>query len=105
MMNKPPPPGFLGDLSGREPCPVFYSDVRENSYFIPDDEVLECDSLDVAEREATQAAAEIRRGRLPKGDTRQVMVEVRNEHHQRVLMVTVSIELHWVAPTLEPPRV
>ena len=39
----------------------FYFDVREGASFIPDEEGLEFDSLDAAEREAATAAAEIGR--------------------------------------------
>jgi hypothetical protein len=44
------------------------------------------------------AAAEIGRDRLPKGDAREVTVEMKNEHRQRVLTVTASIEIHRVDP-------
>lgn len=66
----------------------FYLDIREGTSFTPDGEGLEFDSLAVAEREAAIAAAEIGRDRLPKGDSREVTVEVRNEHGERVLTVT-----------------
>jgi hypothetical protein len=84
--------------------PRFYFDVREGTRFIPDDEGLELDSLDAAEREAAAAAAEIGRDRLPKGDARKVTVDVRDEHGQRVLNVTVSMEVERVEPPPQPPR-
>ncbi len=84
--------------------PSFYFDLREGASFTPDDEGLECDSLDVAEREAAEAAAVIVRDRLPKDNGRAISVEVRNEHRQRVLTVTVSIELHQVDPRLQHPQ-
>ena len=84
--------------------PRFYFDVREGSRFVPDEVGLEFDSLDAAEREAAEAAAEIGRDRLPKGDTREVTVELRNDHGQRVLTVTVSMEIHRVDPSPAPPR-
>ncbi len=76
--------------------PRLYFDVRKGESFTSDDEGLEFASLDVAERMAAEAAAEIGRDRLPKGDAREVTIEVRNEHRQRVLTVTVSIEIHRV---------
>jgi hypothetical protein len=85
--------------------PRFYFDVREGTRFIPDEEGLEFDSFEAAEREAATAAAEIGRDRLPKGDAREITVEVRNEHRQRVLTVTVSMEIHRVDPEPLPPRV
>ena len=84
--------------------PRFYFDVREGARFIPDEEGVEFDSLDVAEYEAARAAAEMGRDRLPKGDAREVTVELKNEHRQRVLTVTVSMETHRVDPAPEPPR-
>ncbi len=84
--------------------PRFYFDVREGTQFIPDDEGLEFDSLDAAEHEAARTAAEIGRDRLPKGDAREVTVELKNEYRQRVLTVTVSMEIHRVDPEPLPPR-
>ena len=82
----------------------FYFDVREGASFIPDEEGLEFDSLDAAEQEAATAAAEIGRDRLPTGDSREIPVEVRNEHRQRVLTVKVSMEIDRVEPPPQPPR-
>ncbi len=82
----------------------FYFDVREGSRFVPDEVGLEFNSLDAAEREAAEAAAEIGRDRLPKVDDRRVTVEMRNEHGQRMLTVTVSMEIDRVEPPPEPPR-
>jgi hypothetical protein len=86
------------------PLPRFYFDVREGARFTPDDEGLEFTSMDVAEHQAACAAAEIGRERLPKGDGREVTVEVKNEHHQRVLTIKVSMEVDRVVPMPEPPR-
>jgi hypothetical protein len=78
--------------------PLFYFDAREGSKFIPDEEGVELANVDAAEREAATAAAEMGRDRLPSGDTRDVTIEVRNEHGQRVLTVRVSMEIDRVAP-------
>jgi hypothetical protein len=72
--------------------------VREGVRFIQDDEGLEFPSLDAAEREAAESAAEIGRDRLPKGGARSVTVEVRNEHHQRLVTATVILALDRVDP-------
>lgn len=84
--------------------PRFYFDVREGTSFTPDDEGQELESLDAAERMAAEAAAEIGRDRLPKGDARDVTVELKNEHRQRVLTVTVTLEIHRVDPEPLPPH-
>jgi hypothetical protein len=81
--------------------PRFYFDIREGARFIPDETGLEFDSLDAAEREAASAAAEIGRDRLPTGDAREITVELRNEHRQRVLTVTVSMDVQRVDPSPE----
>ena len=84
--------------------PRFYFDLREGTNFTVDDQGLEFDSLDAAEEEASVAAAEIGRSVLPKSDPRAVMLEVRNEHGQWVLTVTVSMDIHRVEPQPKPPR-
>ena len=78
--------------------PLFYFDCREGAKFIPDEEGLEFPDLDRAEREAAEAAAAIGRDVLPRGDSRDVTIEVCNEHRQRVLTVRVSMEIDRVAP-------
>lgn len=84
--------------------PRFYFDVREGSNFVPDDEGLEFDGMDHAEREAAIAAAEIGRDRLPNGDARTVTVEVRNEPRQRVLTIMVSMSVDRVIPSPAAPK-
>jgi hypothetical protein len=64
---------------------------------------LELANLDRAEREAAHAAAEIGRDRLPSGDAREVTIEVRNEHRQRVLTITVSMHVERVVPSPVAP--
>jgi hypothetical protein len=78
--------------------PRFYFDIRDDGSFTPDDEGLEFDSLDAAERAAAEAAAEIGRERLPRNDTRKVTVELRDEHLQLVGTVMVLIEVHRIDP-------
>ncbi len=60
--------------------PRFYFDVCEGTRFAPDEEGLEFPDLDAAEREAATAAASIGRDLLPKGDAREVTIEVLNDH-------------------------
>lgn len=76
----------------------FYFDVREGHLFVTDRDGLEFPSLDAAEQEAIEAAASIGKDRLPRGDTREVTVEVRNERGQRVLTVRVSLDIDRVHP-------
>jgi hypothetical protein len=83
--------------------PRFYFDIREGTRFVSDETGLEFDSLDAAEQEAASAAAEIGRDQLPKGDTRAVTVELRNEHGQRVMTVTVSMKVERFDLEPAPP--
>jgi hypothetical protein len=82
--------------------PRFYFDVREGARFVPDDEGLEFPDFDATEREAAEAAASIGRNLLPRRDAREVTIEVRNKHRQRVLTVTVSMHLERVHPSPAP---
>jgi len=76
--------------------PRFYFDMRDDGSFTPDDEGLEFDSLDAAERAATEAAAKIGRERPARNATHKVTVEVRDEHRQLVGTVMVLMEVHRI---------
>jgi hypothetical protein len=82
--------------------PRFYFDVREGPRFVPDEDGDEFENLDAAAREAAEVAVEIGRDHLPRGHAREVTVEVKNEYRQRVLTVTVAIEINRLAPSPEP---
>jgi hypothetical protein len=64
---------------------------------------LEFDSLDTAEQEAARVAAETSRDQLPKVNAYEVTVEVKDEHGQRVLTVTMALMVYRVFPSPEPP--
>jgi hypothetical protein len=78
--------------------PHFYFDMREGASFISDEVGLEFRDLAHAEREACVAVAEIGRDKLPKGGLREITAEIRNEHGQRVLTVTLSLNVERVDP-------
>jgi hypothetical protein len=80
--------------------PRFYFDVREGTGFITDEMGLELDSIDAAEYEAARAAADIGRDHLPKGNARDVTIEVRDERGQQVVTVRVAMEVHRAEPAL-----
>jgi hypothetical protein len=71
----------------------FYFDVLDGDSSTRDDQGLEFESLDAAEYAAAQAAAEIGRDRLPKGDAREISITVRDEHGKPVLSVSVSMNV------------
>ena len=76
----------------------YYLDIRDGEELLRDDEGSEFDSLDAAVRGATRSAAEIGTGHLAKGDTSDVVIEVRDEPGQRVCTVTASMKIDWDAP-------
>jgi hypothetical protein len=78
--------------------PRFYFDMREGDRFTRDETGIELGSLDAAEYEAARGAAEIGRDQLPKGDARDITIEVRDEHGQQVVTVRVSMEIHRNEP-------
>jgi hypothetical protein len=90
-------------FNAESPVPRFYFDVREGTRFAPDDEGLEYPDVDAAERMAAETAASIGRDVLPKSDVRDVTVEVRNEHKQRIITVTVTMQTERVSPEPTPP--
>ena len=71
--------------------PRFYFDIREGSLFLKDEDGFEFAGLDEAEQEAIQAVVSMGKDRLPRGDTRDVTVEVRDENQKRVLTVGVHL--------------
>ena len=75
--------------------PRYYFDVLNGIDGVHDDDGAEFDSLDAVVHAATRSAAEIGTGRLAKGDTRDVVIEVRDKLNQRVCTVTASMKIHW----------
>ena|SRR5215204_681276 len=84
--------------------PRFFFDVREGVRFTPDDDGLEFPNIDAAEHEAAECAAAIGRDLLPKGFTRAVTVESRNQHGQRVITATVTLGASPRGPGAHPAR-
>jgi hypothetical protein len=72
---------------------------------VPDEDGPEFETLAAAEHQAARTAADIGLRRLPKGDVCQTVVEVRDEHHQQVAVMTVSMRIDRptpLSPTLSP---
>jgi hypothetical protein len=76
----------------------YYFDIQDGTQVVPDDEGAEFDSLDAAVQAATRSPAEIGTNRLAKGDTSDVVIEVRDERGQRVCTVTASMTIDWHVP-------
>ena len=73
--------------------PHYYFDILNGMDGVYDDDGAEFDSLDAAVHAATRSAAEVGMGRLAKGDTRDVVIEVRDKRNQRVCTVTTSMKI------------
>jgi uncharacterized protein DUF6894 len=94
---------FPAPPSRGKAMPRFYFDLREGTSFVADEDGIEFDSLDAAEDYAAQMAAGIGRDKLPSRKVREIVVEVRNEHKQRVITVAVLMRIQRVTPLPEPP--
>jgi hypothetical protein len=76
----------------------YYIDIHDGEQLVRDDEGSEFDSLDAAVQGAARSAAEIGTSRLAKGDTSDVIIEVRDQQDQRVVTVTASMKIEWYDP-------
>jgi hypothetical protein len=82
----------------------YYFDVQNGKPPVRDDEGAEFDSLDAAVHAAARSAAEIGTSRLAKGDTSDVVIEVRDEQNQRVCTVTASMRIERHGPPDQGPH-
>ncbi|MBM6583048.1 hypothetical protein ILT44_22850 [Microvirga sp. BT689] len=82
----------------------YYFDVHDGAQGVRDDDGAEFDSLDAAVQAATRSAAEIGTGRLGRGDTRDVVIEVRDERGQRICTVKASMEIEWHVSRSQGPH-
>jgi len=75
----------------------YYFDIQDREEVVHDDEGTEFDSPAAAVQGAARSAAEIGTNRLAKGDTTDVVIEVRDENGQQVCTVTASMKIKWHA--------
>jgi hypothetical protein len=76
--------------------PRFYFDVREGAQVTRDDVGLDLESLDAAEAEAIRAAAGISRESLSRGRASEIMVQVRDELGEQVIIVAISMTVRRI---------
>ncbi len=76
----------------------YYIDIRDGEQLVRDDEGFEFDSPGAAMRAAARSATEIGTSKLAKGDTSDVVIEVRDEQDQRIVTVTASMKIEWHDP-------
>ncbi len=82
----------------------YYLDIHDGEQSVHDDEGSEFDSLDAAVQGAVTSAGEIGRSLLAKGDTSDIVIEVRDEHNQRVFTVTASMKIERHDPPPQGPH-
>jgi len=75
--------------------PRYFFDIHDGARSTTDDTGVELDGLEAARQEAARTLGEIARDILPDGDRQEVVIEVKDEAGQRVLVakLSVSIEL------------
>lgn len=61
--------------------------------FTSDETCVDLDGIEAARNEASNALDEIARDILPDGDPREVVIEVKNEAGQRVLIAKLSVSI------------
>jgi hypothetical protein len=71
----------------------YFFDVHDGSDFQRDDEGTEFGSADAAVQAAIHSAAEIGTDRLARGDTSDVIIQVRDGHDRRMCTVTASMKI------------
>jgi hypothetical protein len=76
----------------------YYLDVHDGEQLVRDDEGFEFDSPGAAVRAAARSATEIGTSKLAKGDTSDVVIQVRDDQDQRVVTVTASMTIEWHDP-------
>jgi hypothetical protein len=79
-------------------------DILDGAQVVRDDEGAEFDSPDAAVQAAAGSAAEIGQGRLARGETSDVVVEVRDERGQRVCTIRASMEIDWHVSRSQGPH-
>jgi len=76
----------------------YYFDIHDGVQLARDDEGNEFASLDAAVQKAVLSAGEIGRNKLAKGQTSDIVVEVRDERNQRVCTITASMKIERHPP-------
>jgi hypothetical protein len=73
----------------------YYFDILDGMDSVRDDEGAEFDSPDAAMQTTTTVAAEVGQSQLARGDTSDVVIEVRDERDQPVCTVKASMKIAW----------
>ena len=73
--------------------PRYFFDIHDGARSTTDDTGVELDGLEAARQEAARTLGEIARDILPNGDRHEVVIEVKDEVGQRVLLAKLSVSI------------
>jgi hypothetical protein len=76
----------------------YYLDIHDGEQLGRDEEGSAFDSPGAAMQAAARSTTEIGTSRIAKGDTSDVVIEVRDQQDQRVVTVTASMTIEWHDP-------
>ena len=82
----------------------YYFDVQNGKPLVRDDEGAEFETPEAAVHAAARSAAEIGTSRLAKGNTSDVVIEVRDEQNQQVCTVSASMRIERHGPSHQGPH-
>jgi hypothetical protein len=73
--------------------PRYHFDLHDGARFTTDETGVELDDIKAARQEAARALGELARKILPDNDRREVVIEVKDETGQRVLVAKLSVSI------------
>ncbi len=73
--------------------PRYFFDIHDGARFTADETGVELDGIEAARQEASRALGELVREILPDGDQREILIEVKDEAGQRVLVAKLSVSI------------
>jgi hypothetical protein len=73
--------------------PCYYFDSHDGMRFTTDETGVELDGINAARQEAARRLAELAQEILPDDDRREVVIEVKDETGQRVLVAKLSVSI------------
>src|SRR5215204_75890 len=87
------PLGTTAQDSGSPAMPRFHFDIHDGARFTMDETGEELDGLQAAREQAARRLEELAREILRDGDRRDVVIEVKDEVGQRVLIAKLSVSI------------
>jgi hypothetical protein len=94
MVEQPDRSGvFHFGRPGKSPMPTFFFDVTDTGQRFPDAAGTELPDLKAARLEALNTLAQIARDKLPDGDYRDFVIEIRDRERRRLLTASLSLRV------------